>query len=339
MKLSVSRLLLLLAALIALVTIGAAGYRSWSRPVHLRVAAGPQGGADAKLFSAFNRLLDATHAGVRLDVAQTADVHDSNVALGKREVDMAVVRLDDPLPDSAGLVALLRTNVLIAVAPARLNLDSLADVKHRRVGLVARSPLDEPSVLKILAALGIAPGDVHLERIAAKDVSDLTRNGKIDVVAIGGAPSDPEVQAVVNAVAGTRKNPPNDFSASISATSNSSTPAGSAETIGDNSFPRLGIPDDDVDTIGVKTALVANTVPSSQPFRQRLNENAIKELTRIARSSGAANWRARFRSQASSPRPTRTTICAFPSTREPTPISTTPIRAGRRSFPIRSGTS
>jgi TRAP-type uncharacterized transport system substrate-binding protein len=98
MNVSLSRLLLVAAALIALMTISAAGYLMWSRPLHLRVAAGPQGSVDAKLMTAFNRMLDLTHAGVRLDVVPTAGVHDNNLLVEKGDVDMAVVRLDDPLP-------------------------------------------------------------------------------------------------------------------------------------------------------------------------------------------------------------------------------------------------
>ncbi len=278
MKLPLSRLLLVAAALIALTTIGAAGYRAWSRPVNLRVAAGPQNGADAKLLTAFNRVLDVTHAGVRLDVVPTAGIRDSNQLLGTGGVDMAVVRLDDPLPARAGVVALLRTNLLIAVASARLKLDSLSDVKGKRIGLVSRSPLDQPGFLRILDTLGIKPTDVHLDIISAKDVGNFTRTGRIDVVVILGAPSDPEVQAVVNAVAGGRKTPPSILSVDLGDV-DQSTPSVSVETIGANAFPRLGVPDEEVDTVGVKTALVANSA-SSGPLRDRIYNNAIKELTR-----------------------------------------------------------
>lgn len=278
MRFPVSRLLLLAAAAIAAATVGAGAFRLWSTPLHLRVAAGPQGGADAKLMTAFNRTLDLTHASVRLDVVPAADVHENNRLLGQGAVDLAVVRLDEPMPTRAGVVALLRTNLLIAVAPARLNLDSLSDVKRKRIGLVARSPLDLPGLLKVLDAVGIRPMDVHIDLIGADEVSGLTRDGKIDVVVVAGAPSDPDVQAVVNAVAGTRKNPPTILSVDVGDV-DSATPAGSAETIGDDAFPRLGIPDDEVDTIGVKTALVANAAATG-PFRERLYDNAIKELTR-----------------------------------------------------------
>lgn len=51
------------------------------------------------------------------------------------------------------------------------------------------------------------------------------------------------------------------------------------ETIEKNAFPRLSIPDDDVDTVGVPTALAANRA-STGPMRVRLYNNAIMEVTR-----------------------------------------------------------
>lgn len=270
-----SRALLLAAALIALATVGVAAYREWARPTLLRVAAGPLNGADARLMTAFNRLLETTHADVRLEIVTTASMHENVVALDKGDVDMAVVRLDDPLPPSAGLVALLRTSVLVAVAPARLKLESLGDVRRRRIGLVERSPFDRQGLHKVLEAFGIGPEDVQIETIAAGDVSGLTRAGKIDVVVVTGAPAEPEVQAVANALAGDRKAPPTILSVPLGDIASGT--AAVAETIDKNAFPRLGIPDADVETIGVKTALVANVVPAAS-LRKRANDNAIREV-------------------------------------------------------------
>ena len=51
MKISISRLLLIAAVLVALLTVGIVGYLQWSRPLHLRVAAGPRDGVDATLLT------------------------------------------------------------------------------------------------------------------------------------------------------------------------------------------------------------------------------------------------------------------------------------------------
>src|SRR5262249_6999390 len=103
----ISRLLSIAAIFFAVLTAGIVAYLLWSRPLHLRVAAGPQDGIDAKLLVAFDHLLDINGAGVRLDVVATAGLRDSDRALERREVDLAVLRLDDPLPTSAAVIALL----------------------------------------------------------------------------------------------------------------------------------------------------------------------------------------------------------------------------------------
>jgi uncharacterized protein len=129
----------------------------WSQPVQLRVAAGPQDGKDAAILAAFDRTLEATSAGVRLKLVTTAGLHDNNVLLGKREVDLAVVRLDEEIPTTAALVAILRTDAVIAVAPARHKLENLSDLAGKRVGLISRSPLDEPSFIRVLDVFGLKP--------------------------------------------------------------------------------------------------------------------------------------------------------------------------------------
>ena len=106
MKISSSRLLLIVAALIALTTASAIAYILWSRPVELRVAAGPADGKDSAILAAFDRMLETNGAGVRLKLVATGGLHDSNELLGKREVDLAVVRLDEALPDTAALVVI-----------------------------------------------------------------------------------------------------------------------------------------------------------------------------------------------------------------------------------------
>ena len=251
MNISISRLLLIAAVLVALFTGGVAAYLQWSRPVHLRVAAGPHDGVDAMLLVAFDHLLDINRAGVRLDLVATAGIHDSNLLLGKRDVDLAVVRLDDPLPTGAALVALLRTNVVIAVAPARHKLENFSDVKDKRVGLVSRSPLDEPSFVRVLDMFGIKPADVKLTIVKPEEVAALTSSGQIDCVVVLGAPADPEVMAVVYAVDGKKKSPPTILSIDLGESLKENTPAASSETIVKHAFPRRYIPDDDVDTVGV----------------------------------------------------------------------------------------
>ena len=272
------RFLLIIAALIAVLTATVTGYLIWAKPVHLRVAAGPNDGIDATILAAFDRLLEINRASVRLDLVATAGVQDSNRLLDKREVDLAVVRLDDPLPTSAALIALLRTNLVVAVAPSRHKLETFSDLKGKRVGILPRTPLDEPGFVKLLDVFGMKPADVKLTVIKPEDVATLTGNGRIDCVVIFGVPADPEVATMVYAVDGKRKDPPKILSIDVGDFMKQNAPAASSETIVKHAFPRRGIPDEDVDTVGVPTALAANKAATG-PLRAKIYNNAITELT------------------------------------------------------------
>jgi TRAP-type uncharacterized transport system substrate-binding protein len=280
MKISLSRgLLLLIAAFFGFATATILVYLIASQPVHLRVAVGPKDRVDADMLAAFDRILEINKVSVRLDLVNTAGLQANNELLEKREVDLAVVRLDDPLPSSAMVIVLLRTNVVIAVAPARHKLENFSDLKGKRVGLIPRSPLDEPSFNKLLDVFGLKPTDLKLAVINPDEVAEQTKSGRIDCVVVFGVPADPEVAAVVYAVDGTKKNPPKILAVDVGAFLKESSPAAADATIAKHAFPRRMIPDDDVDTVGVPTALAANTV-STGPLRHRLYNNAITDVTK-----------------------------------------------------------
>jgi len=280
MKISLSRgILLLIAAFFGFASASILAFLIASRPVHLRVAAGPKDRIDYTLLDAFNRILETNKVGVRLDLVTTAGLQANDELLEKKEVDLAVVRLDDPLPTSAGVIVLLRTNVVIAVAPARHKLESFSDLKGKRVGLISRSSLDEPSFNKLLDVFGLKPTDLKLSVINPDEVAEQTKSGRIECVVVFGVPADPEVAAVVYAVDGTKKNPPKILSVDVGAFLKDNAAAAADATIVKHAFPRRMIPDDDVDTVGVPTALAANTV-STGPLRDRLYNNAITDVTK-----------------------------------------------------------
>jgi len=277
MEFSMARVLFLAAVLIALLTASAIGYVVWSRPVELRVAAGPEAGKDAAILAAFDRMLAAASAGVRLKLVPTAGLHDNNVLLGKREVDLAVVRLDEAMPTTAALVAILRNDALIAVAPARHKLENLSDLGGKRVGLVVRSPLDEPSLRKVLDVFDLK--DVKLSAVKPEEVGPLTTSGRIDSVVVIGVPADPEVSAVVYAVAGTKKAPPTILAAEIGEFLKQASAAGDAVKIPKHAFARRLVPDEEIETVGVPTVLAANR-SAAGPVRAKVYNNAITELTK-----------------------------------------------------------
>jgi TRAP-type uncharacterized transport system substrate-binding protein len=279
MRISLSALLLIVATLIALTTASAIAYILWSRPVELRVAAGPADGKDAAILAAFDRMLAANNAGVRLKLVATGGLHDNNELLGKREVDLAVVRLDEALPTTAALVAIMRTDALIAVAPARHKLENLSDLAGKRVGLIVRSPLDEPSFAKVLGVFDVKPAGGKATPIKPEEVGPLTKSGRIDCVVVIGVPADPDVAAVVYAVDGTKKSPPTILAVEIGEFLKQASAAGDAVKIPKHAFARRLIPDEEIETIGVPTVLAANR-SATGPVRAKVYNNAITELTK-----------------------------------------------------------
>ena len=274
------RYLLFLAALIASVTAAVVVYVVLSSPIHLRVAVGPEGSTDANIFSALDRILSAERAAVRIDLVTTPGTHENNILLNKREVDLAVLRADEPLPGSAALVAVMRTNVAILVAPARYKLESITDLKGKRLGLVLRAPNDEAVATKLLDSFDLKTKDVSLTLVKPNEVGVLTKNGRIHAILILGVPTDPEVSGVVYSVAFKPKEPPTILAVDIGDFSKASSAAASSETIAKFAFPRRGIPDEEVETVGVPTVLAAN-LASARPLKGKLYNNAITELTKV----------------------------------------------------------
>jgi TRAP-type uncharacterized transport system substrate-binding protein len=274
-----TRYLLFLAATIASLTAAVTIYVIYSQPLHLRIAVGPDGGTDANIFGALERILAADHSTVRLDLVTTSGTHENNSLLEKREVDLAVLRADEPLPGGAALLAVLRTNVAVLVAPARHKLESISELKGKRLGLVVRSAQDEAIATRLLDSFNLKPADVSLTAIKASDVGALTKSGKFHAVLVFGAPTDPEVSGVVYAVDYKRKEGPSILAIEIGDFSKGSSAAASSATIAKLAFPRRGIPEEEVESVGVPTVLAANRA-SSRPLKGKLYNNAITELTK-----------------------------------------------------------
>jgi TRAP-type uncharacterized transport system substrate-binding protein len=274
-----TRYLLFLAALIAILTVAAVIYVIASQPLHLRVAVGPESGTDAQILGAVDRILQAERATVRLDLVTTSGTHENNALLDKRQVDLAVLRADEPLPGSAALVAIMRTNVAILVAPARHKFESIVDLKGKRLGLVVRSTQDEAVATRLLDSFNLKPADVSLTQIKPEEVAPLTKSGKIQAVLVMGAPTDPEVSSVVYSVDYKPKEPPTILAVDIGEFSKASSAAASSATIAKLAFPRRAIPDEEVESVGVPTVLAANRA-SSRPLKGKLYNNAITDLTK-----------------------------------------------------------
>lgn len=89
---------------------------SWT-PATLRIAVGPPGSDDVRVVQEIAQGFSREWHYVRLQVVITADAAESVAAIGRHEVDLAVVRADLNLPSDALSVAIFRKNLVVLWLP------------------------------------------------------------------------------------------------------------------------------------------------------------------------------------------------------------------------------
>jgi hypothetical protein len=144
--------------------------------------------------------------------------------------------------------------------------------------LVARSPLDEAGVTKLLGFYGMQSADIKWTVIKQADVGPMTDSGRLDAVMVFGPITDPEVAAVVYAVDAKKKKGPTILAIDLSGLAEANTAAASEVTIPKHAFSRRRVPDDEVDTIGVPTILAGSSPAGA--IRAKIRAQAVMELAR-----------------------------------------------------------
>lgn len=107
-----SLLLVLAAGLIVFCAAGGALYYVL-RPIHLRIAVGPPGSDDHKVVQAIADAFASESRTVRLFPITTAGAVEALGLLGAGKVDLAVGRVDLPMPADAQTIAIVRKNYVV----------------------------------------------------------------------------------------------------------------------------------------------------------------------------------------------------------------------------------
>jgi TRAP-type uncharacterized transport system substrate-binding protein len=272
------RLYFTLAIVFAILVAISIGSYYLSQPTLLSVAVGPADGKDARLMSAVENVVEGHRTGVRLRPIATSGDEENRALLANGQADLAIIRADQGFPADSSIVMILRTNVLVVVAPSKLDLESFSQLKGKRLGLVVRSPLDEAGATKLLGFYGMQSADIKWTVIKPAEVGPLTDSGRLDAVMVFGPIVDPEVAAVVYAVDSKKKKGPSILAIELSGLAEANTAAASEVTIPKHAFSRRLVPDDDVNTIGVPTILAGNTPAGS--IRAKIRAQAVMELAR-----------------------------------------------------------
>src|SRR5262245_29657597 len=194
-------LLLILACLLACITVGAVvGWFFFGR-ITLRVATGPMGSDGQKFFAAFVRTIADAHPRVRLKLVPTADREASAKALVAGEADLAVVRSDMLTSTEAQTIAILRRDVVGFVIPPHTPIEKVRDLTGKTLGLV-QGPAGDVHILdQILAYYQIPADKVPRVVLAPNEIGPAIREKRVAAMfALGPAGPGP-LADVVTAVA------------------------------------------------------------------------------------------------------------------------------------------
>lgn len=241
----------------------------WSGRVWLRnsetltFAVGNANGPEARFAAKLAAMLTNTSSRLRLRIVPGADNSRALALFDRKGADLAVLRTDARIPPRARALAILEHDVLLLIGPGTRKIKSLAELKKKKIAVLAdgdnnaafvRNILEIPDGSEAAARVQMAPSNSTLDRlfasggygavVAIAHASAIVKDKTFEQYARQGKFT---LNAIDEAKALARRNP--GISEETLATGMlSSAPA---------------IPDDDLDTIGLQWLLVAQSRMSS----------------------------------------------------------------------------
>jgi TRAP transporter TAXI family solute receptor len=187
----------MLAGVLAIGAVLAAGYHIATRPVTLRIAVGPANSDDLKVVQALAQAFNnQPHSLVRLRPTQTDGAAASAKLLGDSKVHLAIIRGDLEVPKNAQAVATLRKNVAVLWVPpaakavkgkkAAPKITKITQLAGRRVGVVGRTEANVNLLKVILEQYGVDPAKVEIVQFPVTEAVDAIRNQKADAYLAAG---------------------------------------------------------------------------------------------------------------------------------------------------------
>ena len=128
---------IVLIGLIVIATgAGLFGYRYFTQPTTLAVAAGSADGEAVRLISAVASRLASTKSDVRLKVVDSGSGSEAAKAFADGKVDLAIVRADVNGLSAARTVVLVTHLVVLLISPPGAGIEGIDGLKGKTVGVV-----------------------------------------------------------------------------------------------------------------------------------------------------------------------------------------------------------
>src|SRR5947209_7989973 len=264
-RVSNRRQMLLFVALTLILTVASVwGGRIWLRNSESLVfAAGDANGVEARFAGKLATVLNNNPSKLRLKIVTNADSGKALAQFDRRQADLAVLRTDAKVPPRARALAILEHDVLLLLSPPNKKIKSLAELKKKKIAVLADGDHNAVLVRKMLeisdnpdaaSAVQLAPPNSPLDKlfapggygaaIAIAHASTIVKNKSYEQYAKRGGFT---LNAIDEAKALARRDP-----------------AISEETLATGMLSSAPpIPDDDLTTVGLQWLLVAQSRMSS----------------------------------------------------------------------------
>jgi TRAP-type uncharacterized transport system substrate-binding protein len=171
------RQVLLFAALTVVLTVATVwGTRVWLNSETLVFAVGNANGPEARFAAKLATMLKTSNSRLHLKIVANPDSAKALAQFDRKQADLAVLRTDAKVPPPARALAILDTDVVLLVSPAGRKIKSLAELKKRKVALVADADSGATFIRKLLdvsddhgfaARLQLAPPSATFDQLLA----------------------------------------------------------------------------------------------------------------------------------------------------------------------------
>src|SRR3954470_19631641 len=252
------------------------GGRTWVRNSETLVfAVGEANGPEARFAAKLAALLKSNTSRLRLKIMPHGDNAKALASFDRKEANLAILRTDAKVPSRARAVAILDHDVLLMLSPGDKKIKTVADLKKKKIAVMADSENSAALVRNILelsdspdaaSRVQLAPPGVSLDKLFAAGngavivvahASQIMKDRSYEQLAKRGGFT---LNAIDAAKALTRKYP-----------------ALSEETLSTGMLSAApAIPDDDLTTLGLEWLLVAQSklpVATAEELARTIYEN------------------------------------------------------------------
>ena len=150
-------------------------------PTRLKVGVGPDDREHARVIAAFARKLQDDRAPVRLTLVRKQSFGELARALDAGEVDLAVVR-SNVMSRQGITVAVLHELPVVFVVVGKARLNSLADLRRHRVGVLRGTPENLELLDSLLRLAGIDPAQVTKVPLEPETLAAAIDHKQVDAI-------------------------------------------------------------------------------------------------------------------------------------------------------------